>query len=76
MGAIEVDLAQANTAQTSAPAQVVLMWFIALQLQAFPANPKVVPACIQAKGQLTLVNDSRTPHATKQRRHSPEEIPP
>lgn len=72
-GTGELDLSQANIARTSIPVKIALMTLLETYRLAFPANPKMVPACNRAKMQLPLANSSCTPHAAKQRRYSPEE---
>ena len=71
-GACEVDLSQANIAQTSGQVKYALLRLLERYRHVFPANPKIVPACNRAKLQLPLVNNSCSPHEAKQRRYSPE----
>ena len=68
-----MDLTQANIAQTNTAVKDALMRLLEKYRPAFPANPKVVPACNQAKMQLPIENSHCTPHAAKQRRYSLEE---
>ena len=68
-----VDLSLANIAQTSAAVKEALIRALEKYRRVFPVNPKIVPTCSRAKLQLPRINSSCTPHATKQRRYSPEE---
>ena len=68
-----VDVPLPNIAQTSVPVKEALIRALEKYRHVFPVNPKIVPACNRAKLQLPLINNSCTPHASIQRRYSPEE---
>ena len=72
---VAVDIAEANMGQSSQGCQSDLIELSSEYCEGrlFPANPKVVPACHEAKLRLPLTREDCTTYAAKQRRHSREE---
>ena len=68
----EVDLSQANKAQTSTAMKNAPTQLLEKYRPVFPANPTIVPAC-NRKLQLPFIDSNCIPHAAKQRGYTPDE---